>query len=126
MKYSHETYSLNIPKDWIVETDEDCTSFYSPDESQSLHISDYFKEEGDVSEEDVIAIAETDQLQQTNLPFLNGMSQRTLEGDEVILTWWLYIENHFLLVEFMCLAEQEQALAQQIEDLVYSIKSFHA
>lgn len=130
MKYTHDAWIANLPDNWTLDETEECISFYSPDESRSLHVSDYFKEEGNVTLEDIQELAESNEFKKTNLPFLEGVHQRELNQvdgeDEVVLTWWLYMGNHLLFVEYICLTAMEKSLAQEIEDIVYSIQSIHS
>ena len=125
-KYNHESWSIDIPKNWSVDkSDEDCISFYSPDENRSLHISDYFKEDGHVTEEEVVEMFELESYQPTNLEYLHGICNREEAEDEVILSWWLYLENHLVFAEYICLASEEEKLSDEIESLIYSLRSVH-
>ena len=126
MKYTNDAWMITLPGQWSTEEAEDCISFYSPDESRSLHVSDYFKEEGVVTLEDIRELAELSDFEKTNLPFLEGVHYRDATGDELILSWWLYLENHLIFAEYICPHDKEQTLAQEIETLVFSIQSIHS
>lgn len=125
MKYSSDTWGLELPDDWIVDEAEDMMSFYSPDETRSLHISDYFKDDGDVTLDDIRELSEIETFEKTNLPFLHGVKHRQVEEDEAVVGWWLHMKNHLIFVEYVCLVEQEPNLVSEIEGMIYSLKSFH-
>ncbi len=124
-KFNHETWSLQIPKDWSIEESEECMSFYSPDENRSLHISDYFKDDAQVTLEDVLEMSEWTEYKPTNLEYFHGIQNSEIIEDELILSWWLYIENQLIFVEYMCLASVEQTSRQEAVAFIDSLRSVH-
>ena len=76
MRYTHDSWSVDLPNHWQVEETEDCLAIYDPNGVGAFQISSYFKDDGAVTYDDLLEFAEIEEPEKTDFPFLNGIFKK--------------------------------------------------
>jgi len=126
MKYTHDTWSVDLPNHWQVEETDECISLYNPDGVGAFQVSSFFKEDGDVTDKDLIEFVEVDNPEKTNLPYLNGYFKKNTEDGDTLFYWWLAGANHLVFVTYICGSEDAQIEAKEREGIIHSLRSHYA
>lgn len=126
MRYTHDTWSVDLPNHWQVEETEECVAIYDPNGVGAFQISSYFKEAGDVTKEDLLEFAEVGSPEMTDLPFLNGIYKKTIDGGDSLFIWWLAGANHLIYATYTCNTEDENVELQEREEIIHSLRSHYA
>jgi len=126
MRYTHDTWSVDLPDNWRVEENDECLTLYDPDGVGALQVSSYFKESGEVTIEDLIDFAEVGSPEKIDLPFLKGIFKKAIEGGNVFLSWWLCSANHLIYATYICGTEYEAIETKEREHIIQSLRSHYA
>jgi len=126
MRYTHDTWSVDLPNHWQVEETDECLAMYDPKGFGAFQVSSYFKEDGDVTMEDLVEFAEVENPEATDLPYLNGIFKKIIDGGDTFFSWWLCGANHFIYATYICASEDEDAEAEAREYIIHSLRSHYA
>lgn len=124
MRYSRETWSIDLPEGWEVEETDECIIVFHPDKLGAFQVSSYYKEEGVVSREDLITFAETEDVADVELPHLKGLTQ-TLPADEdgfILTQWWLSWQSELIFVTYACEESHIEAESADRDALINSLQ----
>ncbi len=127
MRYTHDCWSIDLPDHWQCEEDEeeDIVEFFHPDGVGTFDVSSYFKEEGEVTLADIAEFAEEDNLETTDLPYLNGYYKKVIEDGESIFQWWLCTANHLIYATYVCDQAEEAVEEDERHGLITSLRSHY-
>ncbi len=126
MRYTHDTWSVDLPNHWEGEETEECIAIYDPDGVGAFQISSYFKEDGNVTTEDLLEFSEIENPEKANLPFLSGIYKKIADNKNVVFNWWLCAANHLIYVTYICGKEDERVEAEEREYIIHSLRSHEA
>ncbi|MEB8433371.1 DUF3805 domain-containing protein [Cocleimonas sp. KMM 6892] len=126
MRYTHDTWSVDLPNHWQVEETDECLAIYDPDGVGAFQVSSFFKEGGDITFEDLLEFAEVESPEKTDLPFLNGIFKKTVSGGDTFFSWWLSGKNHLVYATYICSTEGENIEKREREEIIHSLRSHHA
>ncbi len=126
MRYTHDSWSIDLPNHWVVEKTEDCVAFYDPEGVGAFQVSSYFKEEGDVSYEDLVEFSEVEDPTKTDFPYLNGIFKKIEDDGDSIFNWWLCGANHLVFATYVCETTDESVEAKEREEIILSLRSHYA
>ena len=126
MRYTHDTWSVDLPNHWQIEEADDCLVIYDPDGVGAFQVSSFFKEDGDVTIDDLLDFADVDSPEKTDLSFLNGIFKKTIDSGDTFFSWWLCGANHLVYATDICSTEDESIEKQEREDIIHSLRSHHA
>lgn len=126
MRYTHDTWSVDIPGHWKVAIADGCLSMFDPNGVGAFRVSSFFKEDGDVTFEDLLQFAEVESPEKTNLPFLMGIHKKIIGSGDTIFSWWLCGANHLIYATYICATEDEDVEAREREDIIHSLRSRYA
>lgn len=123
IKYTHNSWSLELPDNWVSEAADEGMVFYNPDGVGVVQIISYLKEEGDISQQDLIEFSESDTTTEITLPYVKGITNTIVEGDDFFINWWLQSETELFYVSYVCEKGNESIEAEERDSLVASLKS---
>tara|TARA_R110001599_G_C12205844_1_gene656125 strand:- start:46 stop:426 length:381 start_codon:yes stop_codon:yes gene_type:complete len=126
MRYTHDSWSVDLPKHWAVEDSEQCVTLYDPDGFGAFQISSYLKEDGDVTIRDLLDFAEVENTESTNLPYLHGIFKKIIDGEDTTFNWWLFVANHLLYATYTSSTKDESAEAVERDSIIHSLRSHYA
>ncbi len=86
MRYTHDTWSVDLPNHWQVEETDECLAMYDPDGVGTFQVSSFFKEDGNVTYDDLLEFAEVESPEKTDLPFLNGIFKKKIDGGDTFFS----------------------------------------
>lgn len=123
MRYSHDTWSIELPSGWQVDEDSDVIGFFHPNGCGIFEVSTFFADDGDISEEEIREFAEVETPDSVNLKYLSGVYKRESEEGDSIDQWWLSSGNQLLYATYTCPVGQDNAEAEEREQLIQSLRS---
>jgi len=126
VRYTHDTWSVDLPNHWQVEETDECLAMYDPNGVGAFQISSYFKEDSDVTIDDLIEFAEIDSPEKTDLPYLNGIYKKIIEDSDTFFNWWLCGANHLIYATYICSTDDEATEAEERENIIQSLRSHYA
>lgn len=126
MRYTHDTWSIDLPNNWIAEETDECMAFYNPHGVGALQISTYLKEDGTVTIEDLLEFSEAINPDQVDLPYLKGIQETFVDDGDIFINWWLGSGSQLYYVTYICENGDESVEAEAREYAVYSIKPYNA
>ena len=125
MRYSHDSWSIDLPKDWQVEETLEVTSFFHEDGAGSFEVSTFFKDDGNITIEDIIAFAEVESPEEVTLPYLKGIHKTSVEAEEAVFEWWLATANQMIYATYVCDVGNEGAEKTERHQLASSLRSLY-
>lgn len=113
-------WCLQLPDEWTVEEDEDGWLIYDRDEVGQIEISMLCREQGDVEESEVIALADDAERLSTQSKSIRwydirGFYYQWHEDNHYIREWYLYNNGVILLATYSC-AEDNAGMDDPIVD----------
>lgn len=126
MRYTHDTWSVNLPDHWKVEETDEAIAIYDPNGVGAFLISSYFKENDSVTMDDLLEFSEVDNPEIADLPFLNGIFKKERERGDTLFNWWLRGANHLIYATYICSTEDEEAELVERENIIHSLQSHYA
>lgn len=125
MRYSHNSWSIELPPGWQVEESTELVSFFHPDGVGNFEVSTFFSDEGDISLEDIMAFAEAANPVAVNYEYLSGISAQDSEEGESIFEWWLHTGNQMIYATYVCAEGFDTVEALERDNMIRSLRSFH-
>jgi len=122
VRYTHDTWSIDLSNNWIAEETDECMAFYNPDGVGVIQISTYLKEAGDVTDEDLLEFAEVINPDTADLPYLKGIHEASDDNGDVFLNWWLRSGPQLFYVTYICKNGDELIEAEERKYAVYSLR----
>ncbi len=122
MLYTHDLWSINLPKGWQVEDEEECTLIYHPEGVGAFQITAFHKESGDITEEDLIDFSEGVDLLPVEFKHLEGFENIEVEDDAYICNWWLRKGKDFAFVTYACDSNEQAVEAKEVESMMDSLQ----
>lgn len=122
MRYTHDTWSIDLPNNWGAEETDECMAFYNPDGVGAIQISTYVKEDGNVSNDDLMEFSEVENPEEADLPYLKGIQKTTEDGGDIFINWWLRSGSQLFYVTYICEKGDESIEAEEREYVVYSLR----
>lgn len=126
MRYTHDTWSVDLPNHWQAEETDEAISMYDPAGAGAFQVSLYFKENGDVTLEDLMEFSDVENPETADLPFLKGIFKKDNDGGYTFFNWWLCGANHLIYATYICSTEDEETEAEEREGIVHSLRSHYA
>lgn len=126
MRYTHDTWSIDLPNNWVVEETDEAMAFYKPDGVGAIQISTYLKEDGNVTNEDLLEFSEAVNPEEADLPYLKGIQKTFEDSGDIFINWWLRSGSQLYYVTYICERGDEAIEAQEREYVVYSLKPHNA
>lgn len=126
MRYSHDSWSIELPSGWQVEEEVDVVSFFHPEGVGSFEVSTFLSDDGNVTEEDLLGIAEASAPKPVTLPYLAGFFAVEEEEGETIFQWWLATDNQLIYATYACEVGQEDIESAERTQMIESLRSFYA
>ncbi|MFT6753694.1 MAG: hypothetical protein ACJA2O_003890 [Candidatus Azotimanducaceae bacterium] len=123
MRYSHDSWSIDLPNDWQMEETDDVVSIFHAGGVGTFDVSCFFTEEGDVTIEDIIEFAEVAVYERTNLSYLNGIQAKDIEAHESVFQWWLAAANQLIYATYVCDTADEPSEQLERDQLISSLRS---
>lgn len=122
MRYTHDTWSIDLPNNWVVEETDVCMAFYNPDGVGAIQISTYLKEDGNVTNDDLLEFSEAKNPVEADLPYLKGIQKTFEDGGDIFINWWLRSGSQLYYVTYICEKGDEAIEAEEREYIVYSLR----
>lgn len=122
MRYTHDTWSIDLPNNWVVEETDECMAFYNPEGVGAIQVSTYLKDDGHVSIEDLLEFSDVESPDDADLPYLKGIQKTVEKGDDVFINWWLRSGPQLYYVTYICAKGDEAIEAEEREYVVYSLR----
>ncbi len=122
MRYTHDSWSIDLPNNWAAEESDECIAFYNPDGVGAIQISTYIKEDGDVTNDDLLVFSEAENPDEADLPYLNGIKKTIEDGGHILINWWLRSGQQLYYVSYICEKGNEAIEAKEREYVVYSLR----
>jgi hypothetical protein len=120
-------WSISLPDEWIAERDEDAIIIFDEDEVGTIQITDLKREDGDASQEDLLALAED--LVDQNLSYkpasmgdFVGIRFEYEEEDVFVIEWFLRCEDIVLLVSYDCDIDNKAMDVGMVEDILDTLE----
>ena len=125
MRYSHDSWSIDLPSGWQVEESTELVSFFHPDGVGNFEVSTFFADDGEISIDEIREFAEVDDPEPVNFEYLSGLHAVEAEDGETIFQWWLSTGNQMIFATYVCDVGMEQAEKKERNHLIGSLRSFH-
>lgn len=128
MKQHKEQYwQINLPDDWLIETEDDCQSIYHPDGAGMLEISVALQPEP-LTQEDLKAIAsehlETGATAEDTLIGDFAGFELTYDEDDVFWReWYLAHGNLLLFITYNCDSGEEEKEEGTLDVILATLKA---
>ena len=122
MRYTHDAWSIDLPNNWVVEETDECMAFYNPEGVGAIQISTYLKEDGNVSNKDLLEFSEADNPDEADLPYLKGIKKTVEDGGDIFINWWLRSGPQLYYVTYICEKGDEAIESEEREYVVYSLR----
>ena len=122
MRYTHDTWSIDLPNNWVVEETDQAMAFYNPDGVGAIQISTYLKEDGNVTNDDLLEFSEAENPDEADLPYLKGIQKNIVDGGDIFINWWLRSGSQLYYVTYICEKGDEAIEAEEREYVVYSLR----
>ena len=123
MRYTHETWSIDLPDGWSIEEEEEHMVLSDSSAVGTFGITSFFKETGDVSFDDLVEFAEIDDLQKTDFPYLEGISNSAIEKGDAVFRWWFRAKDELIFVTYVCDEGAEDLQADIRKEIIMSLRS---
>ena len=124
MRFSHDSWSIDLPTGWQVEETTELVSFFHPDGIGSFEVSTFFTDEGEISDEDILEFAEVENPEMVEFEYLSGLHALEIEDGEMIFQWWLSTGNQMLYATYVCDVGDDQVEKAERDHLIGSLRSF--
>jgi len=122
VRYTHDTWSIDLPNHWVVEEADEAMTFYNPDGVGAIQISTYLKEDGKVTNDDLLEFSEAENPDEADLPYLKGIQKTFEDGGDIFINWWLRSGPQLYYVTYICEKGDEAVEAEEREYVVYSLR----
>ena len=126
MRYSHDSWSIDLPSGWQVEETTELVSFFHPDGVGSFEVSTFFADEGEITLADITEFAEVANPEPVAYEYLSGIFKLEYEAGEAVFQWWLSTGNQMMFATYVCDKGDEKAEKKERDHLIRSLRSFHA
>lgn len=125
MRYSHDSWSVDLPSGWQVEESTELVSFFHPTGVGSFEVSTFFADDGEISIDDILEFAEVENPEMVKFDYLSGIHAIEIEDGEMIYQWWLSTGNQMIFATYVCGVGQDSEEKKEREHLIDSLRSFH-
>ncbi len=103
-KYTSSLWSLNLPQNWDISSDEDCVTFQSKPPVGVLQVSAYSKDSAitvrDVQEFMQSHIKAEKKIYDAHFDLFSGFTVHYTTEDFYCKEWWLYFDRIMLYVSY--------------------------
>ena len=110
-KYTSEYWQLDLPDNWVTETEEEVTVLYDPDGPGTLEISAYENEDiisiddlGEIAAENIEDEVEAEEI---SVGDFEGFSFCYSDEDEFLCEWYLSSGKIMLFITYICELDYE-------------------
>lgn len=126
-KFNTNWWSCEIPSEWSAEVDDICTTFTANPPIGSLQISSAKKENGHVTDNDLLEFAE-ENLALCSTPItiklndIDGFNFSYTKEGFIFREWWLRRKSVLVYVTYTCEIKQKNQDITEIEQIIKSLK----
>ncbi len=128
MKYKSASWSINILDDWGLEESEDCVSIFSEENGVGvLQISSAKKEDGEVSEDDLIDITKRNsedikKAEKVVLGDFQGFAWEHHNNNEYWRKLTLYTGKIVLFITYNCDSKDKDIENAEVDKMLHSLR----
>lgn len=123
MRYSHDSWSIELPQNWQVEEETEMVAFFHEDGVGNFEVSTFFADQEEITIDDILEFAEVDDADQVTFEYLSGIHKVEVEEDESVYQWWLSISNQMVYATYVCPVGSEDIESEEREAMIRSLRS---